>query len=105
MQAANKVFAQATVTASFKNATLSEILWEIQRKPWGNLSMNLRLKLTKSYTFNMNAQFATYAYEFDKDEQDKKSGRYIRKERYAGSCARLMLFSVEEQQTLFLQFA
>lgn len=27
MQAANKVFAQATVTASFKNATLSEILW------------------------------------------------------------------------------
>lgn len=32
MQAANKVFAQATVTASFKNATLSEILWEIQRQ-------------------------------------------------------------------------
>ena len=24
----------------------------------------------------------------DKDEQDKKSGRYIRKERYAGSCER-----------------
>jgi hypothetical protein len=38
-----------------------------KEKPWGNLSMNLRLKLTKSYTFNMNAQFATYAYEFDKD--------------------------------------
>ena len=24
----------------------------------------------------------------DKDEQDKKSGRYIRKERYAGACSR-----------------
>ena len=24
-----------------------------KEKPWGNLSMNLRLKLTKSYTFNM----------------------------------------------------
>ena len=24
----------------------------------------------------------------DKDEQDKKTGRYIRKERYAGSCER-----------------
>lgn len=33
MQAANKVFAQATVTASFKNATLSEILWETKDKP------------------------------------------------------------------------
>lgn len=32
MQAANKAFAQTTVTASFKNATLSEILWEIQRQ-------------------------------------------------------------------------
>ena len=28
--------------------------------------MNLRLKLTKNYTFNMNASFATYAYTFDK---------------------------------------
>lgn len=32
MQAANKVFAQTTVTATFKNATLSEVLWEIQRQ-------------------------------------------------------------------------
>jgi hypothetical protein len=29
--------------------------------------MRLRLKLTKNYTFNMNATFATYAYEFDKN--------------------------------------
>ncbi len=36
-------------------------------QPWSDLSMNLRLKLTKSYTFNLNAVFATYAYELDKD--------------------------------------
>jgi lipopolysaccharide assembly outer membrane protein LptD (OstA) len=36
-------------------------------RPWSDLSMRLRLKLTKSYTFNMNATFATYAYEFDKN--------------------------------------
>ncbi len=35
--------------------------------PLSDLSTRLRLKLTKSYTFNMNAVFATYAYELDKD--------------------------------------
>ena len=34
-------------------------------RPWSDLSMNVRLKLTKSYTFNLNAVFATYAYELD----------------------------------------
>ena len=38
-----------------------------KKKPWSDLSMRLRLKLTKSYTFSMNAVFATYAYEFDKN--------------------------------------
>ncbi|MBR1547320.1 MAG: LPS-assembly protein LptD, partial [Prevotella sp.] len=33
--------------------------------PWSDLSTRLRLKLSKSYTFNMNAVFATYAYEAD----------------------------------------
>ncbi len=37
-----------------------------KEKPWSPLSMNLRLKLTKNYTFNMNVSFATYAYTFDK---------------------------------------
>jgi len=37
-----------------------------KEKPWSDLNLTLRLKLTKSYTFNMNASFATYAYEFDK---------------------------------------
>ena len=32
---------------------------------WSDLSMRLRLKWWKNYTFSMNAQFATYAYEFD----------------------------------------
>ncbi|MBR1449763.1 MAG: LPS-assembly protein LptD [Prevotella sp.] len=34
-------------------------------RPWSDLSMRLRLKLTKSYTFNLNAQFASYVYEAD----------------------------------------
>ncbi|RGN35807.1 TonB-dependent receptor [Bacteroides oleiciplenus] len=32
MQAANTAFAQTTVTATFKKATLSEVLWEVQRQ-------------------------------------------------------------------------
>ena len=34
-------------------------------RPWSDLNMNVRLKLSKSYTFSLNARFATYAYEFD----------------------------------------
>ena len=33
--------------------------------PWSDLSTRLRLKLSKSYTFTLNASFATYAYEAD----------------------------------------
>ena len=36
-----------------------------ETRPWSDLSTRLRLKLTKSYTFNLNAVFATYAYEAD----------------------------------------
>ena len=36
-----------------------------KEKPWSDLSTTLRLKLTKSYTFNMSAVFATYAWEAD----------------------------------------
>ena len=38
-----------------------------QERPWSDLSMRLRLKLTQRYTFNLNAQFATYAYELDSE--------------------------------------
>ncbi|MBO5698978.1 MAG: LPS-assembly protein LptD [Bacteroidaceae bacterium] len=36
-----------------------------ERKPWSDLQMRVRLKLTEKYTFSMSAVFATYAYEFD----------------------------------------
>ena len=34
-------------------------------RPWSDLSTRIRLKLTKSYTFNLNAVFASYIYEAD----------------------------------------
>lgn len=36
-------------------------------RPLSDLNMRVRLKLTKSYTYSLNAVFATYAYEFDKN--------------------------------------
>ena len=61
-------------------------------RPWSDLSMNLRLKLTKSYTFNMNASFATYAYQYDKngnivvgDRTEWSYGRFGRFQGYSGS--------------------
>lgn len=36
-------------------------------RPWSDLSMTLRLKWWKNYTFNLNAVFATYAYELDEN--------------------------------------
>ena len=38
-----------------------------KERPWSDLSMDIRLKWWKNYTFNMAAVFATYAYELDKD--------------------------------------
>lgn len=37
----------------------------VKTRPWSDLGMNIRLKWWKNYTFNMNAVFATYAYELD----------------------------------------
>jgi hypothetical protein len=34
-------------------------------RPWSDLSTRLRLKITKNYTFNLNAVFASYVYEAD----------------------------------------
>ena len=54
--------------------------------------MNLRLKFPNNYTFNMNARFATYAYEFDEngnvrvgDRTEWSYGRFGRFEGYSGS--------------------
>lgn len=38
-------------------------------RPWSNLSTRLRLKLSKNYTFSLNATWATYAYEFNERGQ------------------------------------
>lgn len=38
-----------------------------ETRPWSDLSTRIRLKLSKSYTFNLNAVFATYAYELDEN--------------------------------------
>ncbi len=61
-------------------------------QPWSDLSMSLRLKLTKSYTFNMNASFATYAYQYDEkgniivgDRTEWSYGRFGRFQGYSGS--------------------
>lgn len=61
-------------------------------RPWSDLSMSLRLKLTKNYTFNMNASFATYAYQYDDngnivvgDRTEWSYGRFGRFQGYSGS--------------------
>ena len=38
-----------------------------KKRPWSDLTVRLRLKWWKNYTFNMNAVFATYAYELDEN--------------------------------------
>ena len=57
-------------------------------RPWSNLSTRLRLKLTKSYTFNFNATWATYAYEFNDKGQvvvgDRTEWSYGRFGRFQG---------------------
>lgn len=70
----------------------ASLSYDIANKRWSDLSMNVRLKLTKSYTFNMNARFATYAYEFDDngnvyvgDRTEWSYGRFGRFQGYSGS--------------------
>jgi len=46
-----------------------------KEKPWSDLNMRIRLKLTKRYTFNLSARFATYAYEFNDKGQVVEGNR------------------------------
>lgn len=59
-----------------------------KQRPWSNLSTRLRLKLSKNYTFSLNAVFATYAYEFNDKGQvvvgDKTEWSYGRFGRFQG---------------------
>ena len=84
-------------TTGYKKISLIDDLtgnlsYDIARKRWSNLTLNARLKLTKSYTFNMNATFATYAYKFDEngnvvegDRTEWSYGRFGRFQGYSGS--------------------
>ena len=55
-------------------------------RPWSDLNMRIRLKLTKSYTFSMAANFATYAYKFD------ENGRVVTSDRTEWSYGRFGRF-------------
>ena len=84
-------------TTGYKKISLIDQLgaslsYDIANKKWSDLSMNLRLKFPNNYTFNMNARFATYAYEFDEngnvrvgDRTEWSYGRFGRFEGYSGS--------------------
>lgn len=84
-------------TTGYKKISLIDQLgaslsYDVANKRWSDLSMNLRLKLIKSYTFNMNASFATYAYQFDEngnvvvgDRTEWSYGRFGRFQGYSGS--------------------
>ena len=55
---------------------------------WSNLSTRLRLKLSKNYTFSLNATWATYAYTFNENGQvvvgDRTEWSYGRFGRFQG---------------------
>ena len=46
-----------------------------KEKPWSDMDISLRLKLSKSKTFNLSASFATYAYEFNERGQVVEGNR------------------------------
>ena len=84
-------------TTGYKKISLiddltGQLSYDIARKRWSGLPLNARLKLTKNYTFNMNARFKTYAYKFDENgrvvESDRTEwsyGRFGRFDGYSGS--------------------
>lgn len=57
-------------------------------RPWSDLNIRLRLKLSKNYTFSMSSTFATYAYAFDKNgnvvQSDRTEWSYGRFGRFLG---------------------
>ncbi|MBR4936554.1 MAG: LPS-assembly protein LptD, partial [Bacteroidaceae bacterium] len=59
-----------------------------KQRPWSDLNMRVRLKLTKNYTFSLAALFATYAYAFNDRGQvvlsDRTEWSYGRFGRFQG---------------------
>lgn len=73
-------------------------------RPWSDLSMRIRLKLTKSYTFSLNANFATYAYEKDPETGrvsvgDRTEWSYGRFGRFQGMSQNLS-YTINNQKAL-----
>ena len=77
-----------------------------ERQPWSDLSMRVRIKTPWNYTFSMNAQFATYAYEFDENGRvqvgDRTEWSYGRFGRFQGMSQNLSYtFNNETFRKLF----
>lgn len=53
-------------------------------RKWSDMTVNLRLKLSKSYTFSTTAVFATYAYDDNGDLSNRTEWSYGRFGRYQG---------------------
>lgn len=75
-------------------------------RPWSDLDMNIRLKLTKNYTLSMAASFATYAYKFDERgnvvPSDRTEWSYGRFGRFQGMSQNLSYtFNNETFRNLF----
>ncbi len=67
-----RVASEADTVSGFKKVSIIDELgasmsYNLAAKirPWSDLNTRIRLKLTKSYTFNLNAVFASYVYEAD----------------------------------------
>lgn len=71
-----------------------------QSRPWSDLNTRIRLKLSKSYTFSMNAVFATYAYEVDENGRvsvgDRTEYSYGRFGRFQG-CSQNFSYTFNNQ--------
>ena len=74
-------------------------------RPWSDLNTRIRLKLSKSYTFSLNAQFATYAYEMDENGRvyvgDRTEYSYGRFGRFQGMSQNLS-YTINNQKIKLL---
>lgn len=89
-----KVYSKKDSTGTKKISLIDELGASLsynmaaKTRPWSDLSTRIRLKFSKNYTFSMNAVFATYAYEFDKNGRvvvgDRTEWSYGRFGRFQG---------------------
>ena len=75
-----KVKASDNDTAEYKKISIIDQLgasmsynMAAKERPWSDLNTNIRLKWWKSYTFSLNARFATYAYHLKRTAEGKES--------------------------------